>query len=106
LQSGEPTSWGDRRNLEPRKGPVARSFLQWSLGQQENLLPMLSRCSIPLLWLTGENDAKFTQLAGDTCKGLLGVNHEIFPHCGHRLPWDDVEMFSRRLLDFLEGIEP
>ena len=105
LHSDQHPRWGDRRNLEPRKGAVARSFLQWSLGQQEDLRPMLGSCSSPILWLTGENDTKFTQLAADACKDLPRAIHEIFPRCGHRVPWDDVEMFSARLVNFLASID-
>ena len=47
---------GDRNRLEPRRVAVARGFMEWSLGKQEDLGPRLGEIECPVLWLTGERD--------------------------------------------------
>lgn len=102
LRCRNESAWGDRKNLESRKGPVARSFVQWSLGTQDDLRESLAGNHMPLLWLTGGNDQKFSTLASKTCANLPAIQHEVFPDCGHRLPWENVEGFCRRLIRFCD----
>ena len=46
-----------------RRREIARSFVDWSLGAQEPLWDRLHEITIPVLWVAGENDAKFRALA-------------------------------------------
>ena len=52
----------DRIKLKERRVSVARSFVDWSLGTQADLTAELAKITCPALWLTGERDAKFTEL--------------------------------------------
>ena len=56
-------------------------------------LPDLKKSPARILWLTGENDPKFTRLALDTTPAIPEARHTILPGCGHRLPWESPELF-------------
>ena len=51
------------RSLVTRRREVARSFMDWSLGGQAPLWERLGEINIPVLWVAGEQDAKFLALA-------------------------------------------
>lgn len=100
-----PDGLADRRLLQPRRQAVARSFMDWSLGQQGDLRNRLGSISCPLLWLTGAEDAKFSALAEELTPFLPTGRFEVVPGAGHRLPWEQEEEFVRRVDEFLR-VEP
>lgn len=95
--------WCDRTPLHLRRKEIARSFLEWSLGQQENLWPRLAEIAVPLLWLTGELDGKFTSLAQRACALLPRARGHVIDAAGHRLPWQQPAAFSQEVLGFFAG---
>jgi 2-succinyl-6-hydroxy-2,4-cyclohexadiene-1-carboxylate synthase len=84
----------DRLALKTRRASVARSFVDWSLGAQQNLTERFQEIECPVLWLTGENDTKFTDLAKESVSLIPDAEHGILPNCGHRVPWEQPEAFS------------
>ena len=98
--------WGDRRLLQTRRKAIARSFIDWSLGRQRNLRADLSGINIPIGFLTGERDQKFTELARTCVKEIPGASHQIVANCGHRVPWEQSDVFFRVVRDFVTKIMP
>ena len=102
-----PTSEGemaDRTGLVSRRREVARSFVEWSLGAQEPLWERLGEISCPVLWCTGEEDAKFRVL-GERAAGLIrDAELWVAPGAGHRVPWDAAEAFRAKVGEFLERV--
>jgi len=92
----------DRRVLKSRRASVARSFVDWSLGAQEDLSPRLKEIECPVLWVTGEEDHKFTALGKEAVLQLLNAEHQIVPKSGHRVPWECPEKFVELCVDFLK----
>jgi 2-succinyl-6-hydroxy-2,4-cyclohexadiene-1-carboxylate synthase len=90
----------DRGPLHLRRKEIARSFLEWSLGVQDNLWPRLEEIQIPLLWMTGESDAKFGALARSACERIPQARAVVIPGAGHRVPWHQPERFSQEVLAF------
>lgn len=74
-----------RLSLEEQRQAVARSFMAWSLGKQRDLRADLGTISCPLLWLTGERDPKFCQLAQEAAPLLPSGRHHTIANAGHRL---------------------
>lgn len=74
----------------------------WSLGRQENLREALHELPLPILYLTGAQDTKFSTLFTDYSQRLKNPRHrhEILPKAGHRLPWDDQDGFRDRVREF------
>ncbi len=91
----------DRTPLKNRRASIARSFVDWSLGKQENLTPRLHKVPCPVLWLTGENDEKFTGVAESAVPHLPRGEHQIIADCGHRVPWEKPVEFAEECHRFL-----
>lgn len=96
----------ERSALKDRRASIARSFIDWSLGQQENLLERFNQIHCPILWVTGEDDDKFIQLARKAVNQLPNAKHEIVSHAGHRVPWEQPMAFSQIVQKFLDDHFP
>jgi 2-succinyl-6-hydroxy-2,4-cyclohexadiene-1-carboxylate synthase len=65
----------------------ARQLRQFSLGRQEDLAPQLLNSKIRRVWITGERDSKFTEIARRLAESPAS-HCMIVPHAGHRWPWE------------------
>ena len=84
LQGGAPAEPDPRMKLINRRRALARSFMEWSLGKQENLRGRLGAIACPVLWITGTQDEKFTSLAREALPLLEEGQHQEVD-CGHRV---------------------
>ena len=94
----------DRRKLKSRRASIARSFVDWSLGMQQNLAPRLQEVSCPVLWVTGEKDSKFTAIAEQAVPHLPCGEHVVIDDCGHRVPWERPETFAQVCHEFFNTV--
>ena len=101
----EGVAMPDRTELKSRRASIARSFVDWSLGIQKDLTKELASVTCPVLWLTGERDVKFTRLAESAITQLGSGKHVTIPECGHRIPWEKPEVFSKECRVFLNQLE-
>lgn len=100
LQGGEAKSPDPRMKLVNRRRAIARSFMEWSLGKQANLPERFEEIACPVLWVTGERDKKFTDLAKWAVPALSqGQHRQVI--AGHRLPWEVAEQFQDIVDEFL-----
>jgi len=95
-----------RQAPEHQSAQVARSFREWSLGRQSDLHPDLSKINCPVLWLTGAQDEKFCAIARDAVSQIPRGRLNVIPNAGHRLPWQQPELFSEIVKDFIELSNP
>jgi len=93
----------DRRSLQPRREAVARSFMDWTVGVQEDLLPQLDKVTCPVLWVVGERDTKFLQVARAAVEVIPNATLVVVKDCGHRVPWEKPEEFISAVRDFLKS---
>jgi 2-succinyl-6-hydroxy-2,4-cyclohexadiene-1-carboxylate synthase len=84
-----------------RRREIARSFVDWSLAAQEPLWGKLSGISCPVLWVAGENDGKFLELAQQAAASMPQARLAIAPGAGHRVPWEAEEWLARETAGFL-----
>lgn len=87
----------DRSSLKPWRKSISRAFIDWSVGSQEDLAPLLKQSSVPQLWIAGQRDAKFSVLA----RRMAGEQAVIIPHAGHRLPLEAPEKLAECLQLFI-----
>lgn len=87
--------------LAMRRREIARSFVDWSLGAQQPLWERLHEISVPVLWVAGENDAKFLALAERAASLIPHATLAIAPGAGHRVPWDAEEWLAEKVAGFL-----
>jgi len=82
-----------RKESDYSRKNLAEMLRNWSLGRQKNLKKEIEELTIPLLWIAGEKDTKFSTLA----KTLRLRNKKskvwLAPQAGHRVPWEVQEEF-------------
>lgn len=83
---------------------VAASFRHWSLGKQKNLASSLSTITCPVLWITGARDEKFTHLGREISTLIPFVKHEIVQDSGHRVPWEQPDLFASLVRQFINAL--
>lgn len=86
--------------LALRRAEIARSFVDWSLGAQQPLWERLVEIRVPVLWVAGENDAKFLALAERAATLLPRCRLAVAPGSGHRVPWEAADWLARETAAF------
>ena len=73
----------------------------WSLSRQEPLLDRLASLKIPILWVIGNRDIRYINLAQKI--SLMNTLFEIaiIPDAGHRVPWDAPASLQQKVVQFL-----
>jgi 2-succinyl-6-hydroxy-2,4-cyclohexadiene-1-carboxylate synthase len=91
-----------RLEREFDRSALAWAMEQWSLGRQRDLRPELAKLRIPVLFVSGEHDAKYLSIARQCA--ALNPEFELAALAGaaHRVPWEAPELFLEALSDFLE----
>ena len=87
--------------MSMRRREIARSFVDWSLGAQRPLWERLPEIDIPVLWVAGENDAKFLELAHRAVDLMPRATLAVAPGAGHRVPWEARDWLAERTAVFL-----
>ncbi len=90
-------------NLIMRRREIARSFVDWSLGNQQPLWSRLGEIAVPVLWVVGETDSKFKELAERAVAAIPKATLAIAPASGHRVPWEAGEWLSDQVSGFLRA---
>jgi 2-succinyl-6-hydroxy-2,4-cyclohexadiene-1-carboxylate synthase len=97
---GRPLPW--KRSAESGGGTrVQQCFTDWSLGRQRALLPELKSIEIPVLWIAGALDAKFSGIAETAVSRIAQGQLAMIPNAGHRCPWDQPELTAGIIRGFL-----
>lgn len=89
-------------SLVMRRREIARSFVDWSLGTQQPLWDRLHEITIPVLWIVGENDAKFLTLAERAVSLIPNAHLAIASGSGHRVPWEAETWLAEQVARFLK----
>lgn len=101
LAGGEmDDSTGRASRLGQRRREIARSFVDWSLGAQQPLWDRLAEITIPVLWITGADDDKFTRLSRRAAAMMPNAAHLAIEGAGHRVPWQYEAAFCDALAHF------
>lgn len=80
---------------------LANWLINYSLGKQKNLLSMIRELPMPILWMAGECDRGFCDIAKSVELKNPHSNVRIMPGAGHRLPWDQPTQFTDILRRFV-----
>jgi 2-succinyl-6-hydroxy-2,4-cyclohexadiene-1-carboxylate synthase len=93
-----------RPALSMRRKEIARSFIDWSLGAQENLWPRLAAITAPVLWISGDHDPKFTDIAHRASHFLPNATQKTIAHSGHRVPWDQPTALTNEVASWILSV--
>ena len=89
------------KKLIQRRREIARSFVDWSLGNQQPLWDRLPEIRIPVLWIAGESDTRFSVVANEAAQLSDHFGVRVAPGAGHRVPWEDETWFAETIRSFL-----
>lgn len=92
------------KKLIQRRREIARSFVDWSVGNQAPLWDRLSSITIPVLWVAGENDTKFSAFAEEAAACAENFQIAITPDAGHRVPWERGDWLAERIREMEAGL--
>lgn len=101
LQGATIRQAGDLSRLQLRRREIARSFVDWSLGNQQSLWSRLGEIDIPVLWIAGEQDEKFRKIGERACELIPDSTLAIAPDSGHRVPWQATDWLAETISEFL-----
>lgn len=104
----QPAIFTERTEKEFDRGLLAEGMMAWSLSKQDDLLERLFKIRKPVLWLAGDEDTKFKTIHIDISRraareGRTLHKFEVIEGAGHRLPWDQPELFMNSLQSFIEA---
>jgi len=85
--------------------PLSQMLTHWSLGHQEDLSDHISKLDLPILWITGEEDEKYCQLAKQQHFFHPLSRLWIAQNAGHRVPWELTNEFIKQSKFFLEQVQ-
>jgi 2-succinyl-6-hydroxy-2,4-cyclohexadiene-1-carboxylate synthase len=100
--SAQPVFGGhvvERREEDFDRAELARQLREYSPAVLPP--PRLELIETPVLWIAGERDAKYVEIARRAAARLPYAELWICPAAGHRVPWEQPEALVARIRDFI-----
>ncbi len=100
----ESTAYRDllARRASGDRDSLARALARFSIGRQKPLWGELSKLSIPLCYVAGERDPKYTAIGRRVVDLCPHGKLHIIPHAGHAVHIEQPEELSRVIAAFVE----
>lgn len=104
--NGREVFAGDSVILKRKEEDYQRSYLaqilrKGSLGKQADLRKAIKQLSMPIRWMTGQNDSTYTALANSIEFGREQSKKIVIPHASHRLLWEQPSQVRQVLEELL-----
>ena len=90
----------ERREEDFDRAELARQLREYSPAVLPP--PRLESIETPVLWIAGERDAKYVEIAQQAVARLPHAELWICPDAGHRVPWEQPDLLVARLRLFLD----
>src|SRR5687767_12406297 len=90
--------------VERREEDFDRAELAWELRELSPAVlppPRLESIETPVLWIAGECDSKYVEIAKRAVARLPHAELWICPNAGHRVPWEQPDALVARMRDFI-----
>lgn len=93
-----------RKESENDRNKLAAALRMWSLGLQQDQTDNIASLDMPILWMVGENDAKYLAIAQK-----LRFKHPksklcIVANAGHRLHFEQTEIYKQNVTQFIKNL--
>lgn len=95
----------ERREDQFSRQALASVMEGCSLGRQRDLRTELAELSVPILWISGEGDAKFRSIADEMAALNDCFESVCIADAGHRIPWDQPERMKQTIEKFVHRQE-
>ncbi|MEM1295741.1 MAG: alpha/beta fold hydrolase [Verrucomicrobiota bacterium] len=102
--SGDPIPKEQSRIVSQHQNAIAQAFETWSLGRQMDQRDLLRQTKIPQLWVVGEKDAKFRDLAESATLENPAAALKVIENCGHRVIHERPDALASLIREFLSGL--
>jgi len=89
----------DERDYD--RAELSRQLREYSPGALQPLAPRLHEITIPVLWIAGERDQKYVEVAKRAVSLLPNAELWICPDAGHRVPCEQPQRFVDRVRAFV-----
>lgn len=89
----------ERRERDYARAELARQLREWSPAVLPP--PRLELIETPVLWVAGERDSKYVEIARRAVARLPHAELWICPEAGHRVPWEQPDALVARMRDFI-----
>lgn len=94
----------ERQETDYSRSTLSHALNQWSLGRQDDLQSAIEAIDLPILWMTGSADVVYSSLAN-----RMQLKHPFskivnVPESGHRVPWQQPEIFHKHFNQFLKKV--
>jgi len=76
---------------------LAEALVHWSLAKQNDLQDCIAKLPVPILWIAGEKDIKYVEIARRISAHHSQSSFWIAPGAGHRVPWEATELFAEKI---------
>lgn len=86
-----------RRESDFDRVALAQALVRWSPAAHPSLEPMLGAIPVPVLWIAGQRDEKYVEVARRAVRLLPRGTLWICPDSAHRVPWEQPGRFIERL---------
>ena len=90
----------ERREEDFDRAELARQLREYSPAVLPP--PRLESIETPVLWIAGERDAKYVEIAMRAVARLPHAELWICPDAGHRVPWEQPDALVDRLRVFFD----
>jgi 2-succinyl-6-hydroxy-2,4-cyclohexadiene-1-carboxylate synthase len=77
-----------RKEEDYIRSNLAQAIEGWSVGRQDDLRESLSKLPFPILWVAGEKDTKYAEIAQEMAALHPHSSCWVAPEAGHRVPWE------------------
>lgn len=94
----------ERREDDFDRALLARALRMFSPAVLPPLAPRLPEIRLPVLWIAGERDERYAEVAKHAVALLPDAELWICRDAGHRVPWEQPEMFAERLREFVGDV--
>lgn len=85
---------------EQNQNQLAAALRILSVGNQEDLTPLLQNNTVPILFAAGEYDTPYVEIGKKLSEQIPKFYFEIVPNCGHDLPNENPQWFQASIIRF------
>ncbi len=95
-----------RREADYNRRQLADCLTQWSVANQEDFSSHLSKIQIPILYVAGDQDAKYCQIGQSLSQKQTNLELQVVASSGHRVLFDQPEALAQSICQFLKTKNP
>lgn len=94
-----------RKESDYNRHLLAKCLTQWSIGIQEDFHPFLQTTRVPVLYLSGEKDLKYTAIGQNIKKANSQIQTFSVAQSGHRVLFDQPQVLGTIINQFVSQLD-